>query len=72
MQGACCGRLNARRDTVPFTNSVSEIHRQLCIAFLTPLTPGLHDEVGKWKAVSLRQSLDLYGELQQKQMESSF
>ena len=72
MQDACCGRINARRYTVTFPNCVSEIHWQLCVAFLTPLTPGLYDEVGKQRAVSLRQSLDLYGKLQQKQMESSF
>lgn len=69
---ACCGRINARTYTVTFPNCVSEIHWQLCVAFLTPLTPGLYDEVGKQRAVSLRQSLDLYGKLQQKQMESSF
>lgn len=51
---------------------MTETHWQLCIAFLAPLTPELYDEVGKWRSVSLRQSLNLYSELQQKQMESFF
>lgn len=55
-----------------FQKSVPEVHWQFCIAFLAPLIPEFYDRVGKWKSVHLHQSLNLYSELEEKQMESFF
>lgn len=54
-----------------FQKSVPEVHWQFCIAFLSPLIPELYDRVGKQKSIHLHQ-LNLYSELEEKQMESFF
>lgn len=54
-----------------FSAFQKSVHWQFCIAFLAPLIPELYDRVGKQKSIHLHQ-LNLYSELEEKQMESFF